>query len=224
MHTIALVLGLLLQAGTQKDAVDLQKFLGTDYPGAIRLLVPGNDALLNNFKFVTPTQRDEMRRMMTPPNALPDGQEIFPLTLLNVGKGYVTTLFEVDFPAEQVNLVFCPVKPRIVIAVQVLFDDRYALKDTVWLFQHIYRMPEPVPFETRKPAVKYQLEGVTYDKDGKWTRGAGAPPITVWDLGNVEAVYQPVKNQQFYSGQYWIADKDASTKCKPATTTPAQTP
>src|SRR3977135_1675362 len=136
MRMIALVLGVLLQAGTQKDAVDLQKFLGTDYPGAIRLLWPGNDALLNNSKFVSTAQRDEMRRMMTPPNALPDGQEIFPLTLTNVGKGYITTLFEVDFPAEQMNLIFCPTKPRNVIALQVLFDDRYALKETVWLFQH----------------------------------------------------------------------------------------
>lgn len=218
MHKIALVLGLLLQIGTQNDAVNLQKFLGVDYPGAIRLLVPANDALLNNSKFISQAQKADMRRMMTPPNALADGQDIFPLTLLNVGKGYVTTLFEVDFPAEQVNLIFCQWKPRNVIAVQVLIDDRYALKETAWLFQHVYRMPEPIPFQNVKPAVKYKLDGVTYDNQGRWTRSPNALPITVWDLGNAEAVLQPVKNQQFYSAQYWVADKDASAKCLPPAT------
>lgn len=210
---IALMLSLLLQVGTQKDAVDLQKFLGLDYPGAIRLLVPGNDALLRSYKFLSTAQMDQLRQSLTPPESLADGQDTFSLTFSNVGKGYVTPLFEVDFPAEQVNLIFCPVKLRNVIAVQVLFDDRLALGDTVWLFQHIYQMPEPVAFEGRKPAVKYKLDGVTYDESGNWKRTPTALPITVWDLGTAEAVYQPVKNQKFYSGQYWVADKNASMKC-----------
>ena len=67
--------------------------------------------------------------------------------------------------------------------------------------------------------MKYKLDGVSYDEQGRWIHASTAPPVTVWDLGKVEAVYQPVKNQQFYSGQYWIADKAAVANCKPAPAT-----
>jgi len=136
--------------------------------------------------------------------------------------GIVTTLFEMDFMPEQVNLVFCPAAPRRVVAVQVLFDERSALRDTLFLLQRIYQMPAPSKFETYRPAMKYNLAGVTYDAESRWMKTARAPAVTVFDLGpTAEAVYQPVTGQRLITGQLWVGDKNAAKTCTvPIVTSP----
>lgn len=215
------VLILLLQLGvqnpilneTEKDVAELRKFLGTDFAAAMKLLAPTNAFLLGNTQPNSPQQL-QMRAEMALPAALLEKQNVLALKIDNVGRGIATTLFAEDFVTEQVNLVFCPVAPRKVVAVQVLFDDHLALRDTLFLLKRIYQMPEPVKFETYKPAMKYNLAGVSYDDESRWTKTVVAPAVTVYDLGPLaEVIYQPVTGQRLITGQLWIGDKKAAETC-----------
>ena len=209
-----ILLLILLQIGPQKDVAELRKFLGADFGGALKLLAPGNDFLLNNVQRNSPAQAAQMRLEMSRPASLPDSQNIVPLVVTNAGRGLVTILFEDDFLTEQVNLVFCPAAPRRVVALQVLFDDRRALRDTPYLLQRIYQLPAPAKFETYVPAIKYDLAGVTYDAENHWTKDPKAPAVMVFDLGkDAEAVYQPVTGQRLVTGQLWLGDKNAAKTC-----------
>ena len=206
-----ILLLLLLQAGVLNDVPELRKFLGTDFAGAMQLLAAKNQALIVKS---TPTRAAELRAELAPPAALPVNVNVLPLTLTNTGRGLVAFVFEPDFITEQVNLVFCPVAPRRVVAVQVLFDDRRALKDTLFLLQRVYQLPAPSKFETYTPAMKYDLAGVTYDDENRWTKGTAAPNVMVFDLGkDAEAIYQPVTGQRLVTGQLWIGDKNAAKTC-----------
>jgi len=198
---------------TENDIAELRKFLGTDFAAALKLLAPTNAFLLGNMQQNSPQQL-QMRAEMALPAALLEKQNVVELKIDNVGRGIVTTLFKEDFVTEQVNLVFCPVAPRKVVAVQVLFDDHLALRDTLFLLKQIYQMPEPVKFETYKPAMKYNLAGVTYDAESRWAKTTTAPAVTVYDLGPLaEAIYQPVIGQRLITGQLWVGDKKAAETC-----------
>ena len=222
-----ILLLLLLQSGVWNDVVDLRKFLGADFTAAMKLLEPTNTLFIQNVQRTSPAQAARMRVEMAAPTRLDVTQNVVPLTLTNAGRGLVTTLFEEDFITERVNLVFCPAGPRRVVAVQVLFDERPALRDTLFLLQLIYKMPKPAIFETYKPAMKYDLIGVTYtdtDTDElKWTRAATAPVVTIFDLGETaEVIYQPVTGGQgLVTGQLWVGDKKAAETCPVAIVTKA---
>jgi hypothetical protein len=217
-----ILLAVLLQLAPLNDVVDLQKFLGKEFPAALALLGPTNSQFIRNVERNSQQQASRMLQEMSISSRLEDGQNVVPLIVTNVGRGIVTTLFDQDFITEQVNLVFCPAAPRLVVAVQVLFDERSAIRDTVFLLQRVYRMPQPVTFETYNPAMKYNLAGVTYDDEMKWTRALTAPPVTVFDLGEAaEAIYQPVTGQRLVTGQLWVGDKKAAETCPaPIVTTP----
>jgi hypothetical protein len=209
-----ILLLLLLQFGALNDLMDLRKFLGTDFAGAMKLLEPTNTKFIQNLPLSSSAQAARLRAEMAVPASLGATQNVVPLVVTNVGRGLVTTLFEDDFITEQVNLVFCPAAPRRVVAVQVLFDDRSAIRDTLFLLQRIYQMPKPSVFETYKPEMKYDLAGVTYAEDLKWTRAATAPAVTVFDLGETaEVIYQPVTGQKLVTGQLWVGDKKAAETC-----------
>jgi hypothetical protein len=209
-----ILLAVLLQLAPLNDVVDLQKFLGKEFPAALALLAPTNSQFIRNVEKNSQQQAARLLQEMSMPSHLEDGQNVVPLIVTNVGRGIVTTLFDQDFITEQVNLVFCPAAPRRVVAVQVLFDERSAIRDTVFLLQRVYRMPLPVKFETHKPAMRYNLEGVTYDGEMKWTRALTAPPVTVFDLGEAaEAIYQPVTGERLVTGQLWVGDKKAAETC-----------
>jgi hypothetical protein len=211
-----------LESGVQNDIAELRKFLGADFATALKLMAPSNNFLLGNVQGNSPQQAARMRAEMALPASLPERQSIVPLTVTNAGRGIVTTLFEEDFMTEQVNLVFCPAAPRRIVAVQVLFDDRPALRDTLFLLQRIYQMPQPSKFETYQPAMKYDLAGVTYDAESRWTKTAAAPAVTVFDLGTAaEAIYQPVVGQRLVTGQLWVGDKNAAKTCPVPITTKA---
>jgi hypothetical protein len=150
--------------------------------------------------------------MKAPPLPEAGNRPIVALTVTGVGQGLVTELFEEDFLTEQVNLIFCRT-PERVIAVQVLLDDRRALGRTVDLFQRIYGLPVPVSAAEYQPAMRYNLAGVRYDAEGSWQMQSGAAPVTVWDMGAVEAVYQSVIREQLVTGQLWITDKAGALAC-----------
>lgn len=217
-----ILLAVLLQTVLQNDIVDLQKFLGKEFPAALALLEPTNSQFIRNVEQKSPEQAARMRREMSTPARLEDGQNVVPLVVTNVGRGIVTTLFELDFITEQVNLVFCPADPRRVVAVHVLFDERSAIRDTPFLLERVYRMPKPAVFEKYKPAMKYKLAGVTYDDTLQWTKAPTAPPVTVFDLGEAaEVIYQPVTGQRLVTAQLWVGDKKAAETCPaPIVTTP----
>src|SRR5262245_32864920 len=142
---LALLAGLLLQTGTYDDMVQLRAFLGMSYPAVVQSLNAKNQILLRNTEVLAPVQAADMRAHMKAPDAL--ALTTVPSTQSDNGcQGLVTCLFEDDFITEQVNFVFCPVQqdaPARVMAVQVLLDDRRALKDTVNILQLIYQLPPP---------------------------------------------------------------------------------
>jgi hypothetical protein len=204
---------LTIQAEVRDDVARLRKFLGADFPMAMQLLAEEND---RSIRGVSPSEAARIREETKPPASLTPGLPVFPLGSKGVGRGLVNSLFEPNFVTRQVNLAFCQTKPERIIAVQVLFDDRLAVGDTVSVLLNVYQLPKPVPFATWHPAVAYRLQGVQYDpSDNHWTLSADAPPVTVWDLGTAEAVYQPVKNHPEIYGQIWIGDRNAAKTCAP---------
>jgi hypothetical protein len=38
-------------------------------------------------------------------------------------------------------------------------------------------------------------------------------PLTIWNLGAAEAIYQPIPGQKLISGQLWITDKTIAADC-----------
>jgi hypothetical protein len=193
----------LIQAGTADDVLELRRYLGLSYGATIDNLNNKNQILLRNTATLAPAQAAEMRNRMKAPAALPAGNLVLNVRVDNVGQGLVTFLFEDDFLTEAVNFFFCPAQPdrsERVMAIQVLLDDRRALQPTVTLLQTIYQMPRPIgPGSDYKLAFMYPVSPNL--------------PLTVWDLGNVEAVYQPIQGQQLVSGQFWLADKTVAAQC-----------
>ncbi|HEY2383268.1 MAG TPA: hypothetical protein VGK48_18995 [Terriglobia bacterium] len=115
----------------------------------------------------------------------------------------LTFLFEDDFIVERVNFVFCPANapslPRV-LALQVLFDDSRAVASTLRLFQGVYQMPAPInPPPDFKPQLMYPL--------------IANLPVTFWDLGTVEAVYQPIPGKALIRGQFWLTAKNVVREC-----------
>lgn len=201
--TFLLCAFLLFQAGTRKDVLELRQYLGQSYRMAIQLLQSKNQILLRNTEPLAPSQAAEMRARMEAPPKLPADRPVFPLKLDNVGQGLLSFLFEDDFITEQVNFVFCPAqpdRPERLLALQVLLDDSQALKPAAELLQSVYELPRPLPLGSDyKPALQYPL--------------AVNLPLTIWNLGPIEAVYQPIAGQRLITGQFWLTDKAAVTAC-----------
>ncbi|HLH29582.1 MAG TPA: hypothetical protein VKY31_00160 [Terriglobia bacterium] len=203
---MSLLLGalLLFQAGVRNDIQDLRQFLGQTYGGVVDLLNAKNQFLLNNTQRLAPAQAAKMRAQMQVPATLPPEQTVLSTNELNVGQGLVTFLFEDDFIVERVNFVFCPpadpTMPARVAAVQVLFDDSRAVTSTLKMLQAVYQMPPPIiPGPDYKPQLMYPLQSNL--------------PVTIWDLGTVEAVYQAVPGRRLIDGQLWLTAKNIVMQC-----------
>jgi hypothetical protein len=200
----ALLAGLLLQTGTYDDMVQLRAYLGMSYPAVIQSLNEKNLILLRNTEVLAPIQAADIRSHMKVPDVLP-AANVLSAKIDNVGQGIVTFLFEDDFITEQVNFVFCPVQqdaPARVMAVQVLLDDRRAVRDAVNTLQLIYQLPPPLrptPLNPYQVALMYPVRPDL--------------PLTIWNLGAAEAIYQPIPGQKLISGQLWITDKTIAADC-----------
>jgi hypothetical protein len=86
------------------------------------------------------------------------------------------------------------------MTIQVLFDDRHAPAPTLKLLQNVYQMP---------PAL---LPGTPYQTVLMYPVVPNAP-ATVWNFGNLEAIYQPVTGNRLISGQLWLTDKTVVMQC-----------
>src|SRR5262245_18456832 len=127
----ALLVGLLMQTGTYDDMVQLRGYLGMPYPAVVQSLNAKIQILLHSTQVLAPAQAAGIRAPTNAPDTLP-AANVLPAKIDNVGQGIVTFLFEDDFITEQVNFFFCPVQrdaPERVMAVQVLLDDRRAVRD-----------------------------------------------------------------------------------------------
>ena len=206
---ISILLSILLassQIGVRNDIHELRQYLGMTYASVVRALDLKNQILLGNTQPLAPAQAAEMRAHMQVPDHLPADRPFLSATINNVGQGLLSFLFEDDFLTEQVNFVFCPPadgnppKPERVLSVQVLFDDSRALAPAVTLLQTVYQMPAPLPPGAEYvPALSYPLRPNL--------------PATVWSVGNLEAVYQPVIGNRLITGQLWLADKTLVMQC-----------
>ena len=200
--TLLITVLLALQAGVRNDLIELRQYLGKTYPATIQALDPKNQILLRNTQTLAPAQAAEMRARMAAPDKLPPSRTLR-AGIDNIGQGLLSFLFEDDFIVEQVNFVFCSARPDgadRVLAVQVLLDDSRALGSTPTLLQKVYQLPAPVP-----PGAKYQPT-LTYPIRANL-------PLTLWDLGGVEAAYQPVTGQSLVTGQLWLTDKAVFAAC-----------
>jgi hypothetical protein len=74
-------------------------------------------------------------------------------------------------------------------------------------------MGPAVPFGPHAPAFRYPLPGVTYDDSGDWSLQVGASPITAWNMGTLEALYQPVAGQRVITGQFWLTGRELAAQC-----------
>ena len=119
-------------------------------------------------------------------------------------------LFDDDLFVEQVNIVFCDDR---VSTIQVLFDDTEGFGDTAQLLSRVHGMGPAVPFRSHAPVLRYPLPGVTCDETGSWSLGVGVLPVTVWNLGTLEALYQPVAGQSVITGQFWLTRREAAPQC-----------
>jgi hypothetical protein len=203
------------QAGTLNDVNELRQMLGFNYRSVLNTLNARNQVILRNTQSLAPQQAAQMRSRMTEP-AFPEQQLMLPLNLTNIGQGLALYVFEHDFTVEQINLYFCPAQPAAdnqparseqVVAIQVLLDDSLAPEDAVSMFQSVYRLPPPAPFERYEPAATYPV-----------VKGL---PAVAWDLGPHEGIYQSVLGNSRVTGQLWLADKNLITTCaKPPKLTP----
>ena len=190
----ALLLAALIQLGVHNDVAELRQYLGMPYRSVIQSLDSKNQILLRNTERLAPAQAAEMRVRMQAPSGLSKERPILSARIDNIGQGLVTFLFEGDFITEEVRFVFCPAepdKPERVLAVQVLLDDSRAIQPAVSLLQSIYQLPPPVI-----PDPAYQL-ALTYPVRPNL-------PLTIWNMGTIEAVYQPIPGQQLITGQLWL--------------------
>jgi hypothetical protein len=204
--TILTSLLLLLQLGIRNDLIELRQDLGMTYPLLIQSLSAKDDILLQNTQRLAPAQAAQMRERMQMPGTLPAGSTVVSAKIDNVGQGLVSFLFEDDFLTEQVNFVFCPAepdnpaRPEHVMTIQVLFDDRRAPAPTLKLLQDIYQMPPSlVPGTPYQPVLMYPV--------------APNGPATIWNFGNLEALYQPVAGNRLVSAQLWLTDKTVVMEC-----------
>jgi len=200
----ALLVGLLMQTGTYDDMVQLRRYLGMSYQAVVQSLNAKNQLLLRNTEVLAPAQAADMRAHMKAPDTVSAGN-VLSAKIDNVGQGIVTFLFEDDFITEQVNFVFCPVQqdgPERVMAVQVLLDDRRAVRDAVNTLQLIYQLPlplRPTPLNPYQLALMYPIRPDL--------------PLTIWNLGSTEALFQPIPAQKLITGQLWITDKTIAADC-----------
>jgi len=204
-------LGAHLRSGSAQinDTGILYGLLGLDFGDAIENIQKWNLTLIRNTERLAPAQAAEIRSRTASPEGLPESN-ILSLADSNLGLGLVSVLFEDDFIVEQVNLIFC--EDRIA-ALQVLFDDSRAFGDTVQLLGSVCGMGPTVPFGSHKPALEYRLRGGSYDEEGAWTLDIGGSPVTVWDMGLREALYQPVPGETMITGQFWMTNKQLGAQC-----------
>jgi hypothetical protein len=150
-------------------------------------------------------------------SSLPAARPIVSVRIDNAGQGLLSFLFDDDFLPEQVNFVFCPRQaatapavavPERLMAIQVLLDESRTVGSTVNLLQTVYQLPAPLPLVTDyQPVLTYPLQ----------------PNVasTIWNLGTVEAVYQPVAGRRLVTAQLWFTDKAVVSQCAAVPMLPA---
>ena len=200
---------ILFQAGVRNDLIELRSYLGSNYPRLIQFLNSKNQILLHNTETLAPAQAAEMRARMRVPDRLPADRPIVMAKIDNVGQGLASFLFEDDFITEQVNFAFCPPQPATpsqpalperIMTIQVLLDDSRALGPAVTLLQTVYQFPPPLPPGSNyQPVLNYPIRP--------------ALPLTIWNFGNIEAIYQAIPGQPLITGQLWITDKTVRSTC-----------
>ena len=200
---------LVLQVGVRNDVAELRQYLGISYGGLVRALDSKNQILLRNTERLAPEQAAEMRARMQISSSLPADRPVVSARIGNAGQGLVSFLFDDDFLTEQINFVFCPPQtapapapavPERLMAIQVLLDENRTVGSTVNLLQTVYQLPAPLPPVTDyQPALTYPLQPNV--------------PSTLWNLGTVEAVYQPVAGRRLVTAQLWLTDKTVVSQC-----------
>ena len=212
---LPIVLGLMVVSSVSSSAAQidnlgvLRDLLDSDFKTAIEHLAGWNRTLIRDLQVRAPEEAIEVAPRLEPPETLPSTNTLA-LAESNFGRGLVTFLFDEDLTVEQVNLLFCDER---VGAIQVLFDDVETFGDTEQLLSRVHGMGPAVPFGSHAPAFRYPLPGVAYDESGDWSLEVGASPVTVWNMGTLEALYQLVTGQRVITGQFWLTSRELASQC-----------
>lgn len=134
----------------------------------------------------------------------------------NWAGSFVSSLFPGGLSVSQVNLLFCGDR---VGAIQLLFDDSVGHGDTVQVLRRHLALGPPVPPAILEPSFHYPLRGFD-DEARQWPPGDDPRlRVTAWDLGEREAVYQPVNASgpgAPINGQFWMTDRAVAFRCATA--------
>ena len=212
---LSIVVGLMVVGSVSSNAVQidnvgvLRDLLDSDFDTAVEHLAGWNRTLIRDLQITAPEDAIAFEARMEAPETIPS-TNILPLAESNFGRGLVTFLFDENLSVEQVNLLFCDER---VGAIQVLFDDVETFGDTEQLLSCVHGMGPAVPFGSHAPAFRYPLPGVAYDESGDWSLEVGGAAVTVWNMGTLEALYQPVAGQRVITGQFWLTSRELASQC-----------
>jgi hypothetical protein len=224
--SLSVVLGMIFAGPVSSSAVQiddvgvLRDLLDSDFDTAIEHLAGWNRTLIQDLEVSAPEEAIALEARLERPETLPSTNNL-PLAESNFGRGLVTFLFDEDLSVEQVNLLFCDER---VGSIQVLFDDVETFGDTEQLLSRVHGMGPAVPFGSHAPAFRYPLPGVTYNEFGEWSLKVGASPITVWNLGTLEELYQPVAAQRVITSQVLFDEQGTGLTVRQGITKWGQSP
>ena len=204
---LALSVVLLFQSENSKT---IERLFGLSFHDAVQTLQQQNAAYLEKQGL----SKADIAEQNKAPESLLANFNALPLNHQNFGAAIVSALSNGSITTEQLNLIFCTQTDRV-MAVELLIRKTKSTDSSseISLVQQMFSLPAGVSFETHHPAMKYPLPGITYTDDGMWQEAADATPVSVWEAGGIETVFQPIRNGSSLNGQLWITNKTFSNEC-----------
>jgi hypothetical protein len=204
---LALSLVLLFQSENPKT---IERLFGLSFRDAVQTLQQQNAGYLEKQGL----SKEDIGEQNKAPGSLDPNFNALSLNHQNFGAAIVSSLSNDSITTELLNLIFCKQTDRV-MAVELLIRKTKSTDNAseISLVQQMFSLPAGVSFETHHPAMKYPLPGITYTDDGLWQAAADALPVSVWEIGRIETVFQPIRNGSSLNGQLWITNKTFSNEC-----------
>jgi len=208
MWTLHLALSVVLLFQSENSQT-IERLFGRSFHNVVQTLQEQNAAYLEK----QGRTKEEIAQQNKAPGGLLANSNALPLIHQNFGAAILSSLSNGSVTTEQINLIFCTQTDRV-MAVQLLLG-KSAKDETTNLasLQKTFSLTKSESFATHHPAMKYPLRDITYTDDGQWQNAADGAPVSVWDSGIIETVYQPLRDSLSFSGQLWFTNKTYSNEC-----------
>jgi hypothetical protein len=209
MWTLHLALSVVLFFQSE-NTQSIERLFGRSFRDAVQTLQEQNAVYLEKQGLT----KEEIAQQNRAPGGLVANSNALPLNHQNFGAAIVSSLSNSSVTTEQINLIFCTQTDRV-MAVQLLLGKTGAKDNSTDLasLQKTFSLTKSESFATHHPAMKYPLRDITYTDDGQWQNTADGAPVSVWDSGTIETVYQPLRDNPVFSGQIWFTNKTFSNEC-----------